>query len=121
MTDRPARPPARLTLAYQALANLLGVLVVSVHHDQHFADMAQAMEDILPAARHDVPDSFRPVIEAAEAVALAWHEVRKGRGGAAWGRASLDASAALVRFFTSRALAALEAHHQERSAARAEP
>ena len=113
--------PTRLTFAHSALANLLGVLVVSIHHDQHFADMAQALEDILPAARHDVPDAFRPVLEAAEAVANAWPEVRKGRGGPAWNSAQMDASAALVRFFTSRALAALEAHEQERTRPHAQP
>lgn len=107
--------PQRLTLAHQALVNLMAVAALSIHHDQAFADRMEALRQILPAARHDVPDAFRPLVEAAEELSAIWPAIRKGDGtrGAGWGSAMLTAQGALVRFFETRAFAALEAHHAD--------
>lgn len=115
--------PARLTMAHQALANLTGYACVSIYKDQAFADVMVMLEDILPAARVDLPDRFRPMVEAAEALVRLWPEVRKtgSTAGADWCRAMMDAQAACQAFFLGRACAALETHAREQVPAAADP
>ncbi len=112
MTDRPATPAAaRLTLAHQALANLLGVVCCSVLQDQRFADVMVMIDQVLPAARLAPPPGFAPVVEAAETLANLWPEIRKGRArDSDWAAARWEAQDALADFFLSRAVAAMTAH-----------
>lgn len=113
--DANAAPiaPQRMTLAQQALANLLGVTVCSLLMDERCKFALQLVTETLPAARIDVPAWYVPVLSAAEAAALFHAQDQAGQvspGG--WSAVANQAERALSDFFWGRASAALDAHRQ---------
>lgn len=105
MTDAP-----RMTLPQQALANFLAAFVVQLDAAERQA-AAQLVAEVLPAARGDCPAVFRPVLDAAEALASLQAGDRPGN--ASWWQAETAARGALILFFRHRGIAAWRAHEAQ--------
>ena len=105
--------PQRLTLAQQAVSNLLGVIGNSIFHDERMGFALDLLAETLPAARVDVPAWFVPMLEAAEAAALYRAQNLAGQiGSRAWWAVDCQVGRALADFFWRRAAAALDAHRE---------
>jgi hypothetical protein len=101
-------PPARLTLAQQALLNLTAMWALDVMADNRAAH-AGKIAAILPAARRDVPEVFDPVLEAADHIADCTARALP-RDHRDWWDASMHTTSALIHLFGIRAIAAWRAH-----------
>lgn len=110
--------PQRLTLAQQALVNVLAVVALHVHADQMRVDRMEALAQLLPEARRKAPPQMLHILDAAEEMLVAWPHVRTGKGtpGRSWASVMLDVQAALVTFFDARAFAAWHAHKEAQTA-----
>ena len=107
MTD--AAKPTRLTLAHQALANLLAFAAVKITTDDREELAISALAEVLAAATRDVPPGFQPMIEAAQLVLEAWPARLTKAGSEPWLRASFRANSALADFFFWRGAMAMDA------------
>jgi hypothetical protein len=113
----PATPPAtpRLSLADQALANMLGFLASQRIEDGRTALALEALAEIAPQLRPGLPVVQRLQDAAREVLAAAPGRRKPGRGSVAWCQAMLTASAAVSEFLFWRGALAVEALRRTQS------
>lgn len=104
--------PARLTLADQALVNLVAQLLLMAGPERRDEDLVlDCIREVLPGTRREL----RPMAEliAATEAVLALAPARATERGGAWGWAMLDLRRAAERFFMWRSGLALDAYRAE--------
>lgn len=121
MAEAASQPaPVRLSLADQALANVLGYIALRVIEDDRDALQVSLLAELLPHVNRAQPQVAALAAAAAEVMAAFPQRNVKG-GSMAWAQAQLTAAGAMQEFLWWRGALAFDAWKQTKPGGPHEP